>query len=285
MSGKKTINDFIKDKARAEKFAASKEFEQAKTRIDPKYLDFLVLLSQHVNLSKKVYELDQDAKSLGIWIWDERGTYVTINKPYITVDGRIKMARDEHKEANKKLDIHPPQIIEVAGKTLMSVQVDSELYGQATGTIEVGVEGRGVDAFNPFANAQTSAIGRALGFLGYGLIGTGTVASAEEMEPLTDQEVTPTQPSTTTEGQNSNHPKQYRVQVKGLPNFNTDGTSYCKVLTEDKKTITILMPKEHRAYMENLGVNQILNVSGWINTKGNLRVNAKVNPEIEMPAA
>ncbi|USK57770.1 hypothetical protein LIS82_27755 (plasmid) [Cytobacillus solani] len=50
MSGKKIINDFIKDKARAEKYAASKEFEQAKTRIDPKYLDFLVLLSQHVNL-------------------------------------------------------------------------------------------------------------------------------------------------------------------------------------------------------------------------------------------
>ncbi|MED3554101.1 hypothetical protein [Cytobacillus praedii] len=182
----KKLFDFLKTKATAEIQAAAKELEQAKFRIDPQYHDFLVLLSQNVNLSKDSFDLDQEDKKRGIWS-TERGTFVTINKPYITVDGRIKMARDEHKEANKRLDIHPPQIFEIAGKALMSVQIDSELYGQATGTIEIGLEKeKGVDAINPFANAQTSAIGRALGFFGYGLIGTGTIATADEMKPLNE---------------------------------------------------------------------------------------------------
>ncbi|WP_066298121.1 hypothetical protein [Bacillus sp. FJAT-29937] len=282
----KRLYDFLKNKARAEVQTAAKEFEQAKTRIDPKYRDFLVLLEQHVNLSKDYFELDQDDKKLGIWSAKERGTFVTINKPYITVDGRIKMARDEHKEANKRLDIHQPQIFEAGGKTLMSVSVESEMFGKATGTIEIGLENnRGVDAYNPFANAQTSAIGRALGFLGYGLIGTGTVATADEMKPITEQEGVPEQSETGNNEPGSNQPKLYRVQVKELPKFNTDGSSYFKVLTEKKETLNLFMPKVHKAYMENLGVNQILIVSGWLNNNGTLRVNAKVNPKIEMPAA
>ena len=37
-----------------------------------------------------------------------------------------------------------------------------------------------MDESNPLENAETSAVGRALGFLGYGLYGTG-IASAEEV--------------------------------------------------------------------------------------------------------
>jgi hypothetical protein len=37
-----------------------------------------------------------------------------------------------------------------------------------------------VDESNPLENAETSAVGRALGFLGYGVYGTG-IASADEV--------------------------------------------------------------------------------------------------------
>lgn len=292
MSGKKKIYDFIKTNAIAEIQAAKKEFEQAKNRINSEYFDFLVLLPQNVRLTKQVFELDQDARNIGIWVSDERGTYVTINKPYITVDGRIKMARDEHREANKMLHIHPPQIFEVAGRTLMSVQIDSELYGQTTGTIEVGIEkSSGIDANNPFANAQTSAIGRALGFLGYGLVGTGAVASADEMQSLSDKEEPPQGTSTgqsEPSGDNNNQPKNFRVQVQELPKWNTDGSSYFKVLTESKKTVNIIFPKGHKKFVEPLGNGQILTVNGWLKqNNGNvtLRVNHQVEPIIEVSAA
>jgi hypothetical protein len=58
--------------------------------------------------------------------------------------------------------------------------VTSTLLGSATAHARVFLNGAGVDASNPLENAETSAVGRALGFLGYGLYGTG-IASAEEV--------------------------------------------------------------------------------------------------------
>jgi hypothetical protein len=49
-----------------------------------------------------------------------------------------------------------------------------------TAHARVFVGGSGVDESNPLENAETSAVGRALGFLGYGLYGTG-IASADEV--------------------------------------------------------------------------------------------------------
>jgi hypothetical protein len=60
--------------------------------------------------------------------------------------------------------------------------VRSTLLGQCTATARVFLGARtGVNASNPLENGETSAVGRVLGFMGYGLVGSG-IASAEEVQ-------------------------------------------------------------------------------------------------------
>lgn len=105
--------------------------------------------------------------------------YATIRLPYMDVDGRVRMAMDEHREAGAMISVDTT-FETVDGKLMCVAVVTSALIGSAKGVSEVKYGGTGVDASHPFENAQTSAIGRALGFLGYGLYGTG-IASAEEV--------------------------------------------------------------------------------------------------------
>jgi hypothetical protein len=97
------------------------------------------------------------------------------------VDGRIKMAFDEHRDKGARLQIQTQFDTEpVSGQLLCRAIVISDLLGTATAHARAFLHGSGVDATNPLENAETSAVGRALGFLGYGLYGSG-IASAEEV--------------------------------------------------------------------------------------------------------
>jgi hypothetical protein len=107
--------------------------------------------------------------------------YAAIRLPYMRVDGRVKMALDEHRQQGATLVIHTQFESEPASDQLMCrATVTSALLGTVTAHARVFLNGSGVDATNPMENAETSAVGRALGFLGYGLYGTG-IASAEEV--------------------------------------------------------------------------------------------------------
>jgi hypothetical protein len=107
--------------------------------------------------------------------------YASIRLPYMSVDGRVKMALDEHRENGANLVIQTAFETEPGSEQLVCrATVTSTMLGTATAHARVFLRGTGVDATNPLENAETSAVGRALGFLGYGLYGTG-IASAEEV--------------------------------------------------------------------------------------------------------
>lgn len=274
-----TVPDWLFNKALGEIALSQAEVEQAKKRIPKEYHDFLLLLEQKINLIKKPYSIQQEARKIGMMSYNE-STYVSIVKPYITVDGRVQMARDEHKALGKRLDILAPQILTFKDKTVMTVEVVSEIYGSSTGMIELGTGG-GVDKINPFANAQTSAIGRALGFLGYGLVGTGTIEQAEpapkgnqSSQGKNELDKPPLSPS-------SKASKQYRVQILDIPTFEKDESSHVTVRLTDLSTKTLRFHKQHREFVETLKKEDVINFKGWI-SKEFMKIDMKMEPILEI---
>src|SRR3972149_12035294 len=91
----------------------------------------------------------------------------------MSVDGRVLMAIDEHMAQGKKLVIQPAEFKDdpLSGQKLGQVTVKAELRGEATGTARLFIGGGGANRDTPVETAETSAIGRALGFLGYGCFG------------------------------------------------------------------------------------------------------------------
>lgn len=99
---------------------------------------------------------------------------VTIHgKEYMTVARRIELAHEEKALEGIETEIlsHNPIVIRA------KVYIKGKLY---TGISSVNPENaRTIERENPYEVAETSAVGRALGFAGYGLI--ESVASADEM--------------------------------------------------------------------------------------------------------
>ncbi len=121
--------------------------------------------------------------------------FVEIAMPYMTVAGRLKMMADEHIESKEKYEIKPAQFVLAPDtKTLLCRMEVNSQRGSATAHAKVGINGAGVDASNPYENAETSALGRALGFLGYGVLGTG-IASFEEVSSAASDNVPADQPT------------------------------------------------------------------------------------------
>lgn len=108
----------------------------------------------------------------------------TTETPYMAVDGRVRMARDDHRNQNKKLDMYLPTILVDNDDTLtLSVCVESEVYGKASGTATSRkIEGTSSERQFPYETAETSALGRALGELGYGIFAGAGLTSAEDMQ-------------------------------------------------------------------------------------------------------
>jgi hypothetical protein len=114
------------------------------------------------------------------------GSYITITKDYMMIDGRVQEFTDIHKEQGKRFEFSRRFEKDPEGNILCHAKVVSELYGTAEAT--AGAYGKTmVDKTNPYENAETSAYGRCLGFFGIGLL--GGIATAEEVkDALTRQD-------------------------------------------------------------------------------------------------
>jgi hypothetical protein len=107
--------------------------------------------------------------------------FATVRQPYLSVDGRVKWARDEHLRAGKRFDVQTEFVAEpMSGQLLARATLTSEIYGTVVAHARVFLGGDGVNESNPLETGETSALGRALGMWGFGCYGTG-IASAEEV--------------------------------------------------------------------------------------------------------
>lgn len=99
-------------------------------------------------------------------------------KEYITVAGRLQIAHESLKKFNIITEVipNPSQVIIRA-----TVTTDK---GTFTG-ISAANPNKLIEKQNPYEVAETSAVGRALGFAGYGV--DGSIATADEMAKASNQ--------------------------------------------------------------------------------------------------
>jgi hypothetical protein len=134
------------------------------------YVDYVVAIKESKNIGTK-----------------EKPNRVPTWHAYLSVDGRIAWAWADHQKAGKALDIITTVgtvAAETEGKAeriLAMATVTSGLYGTVTAHAEGVRGGYGVGSSFPIETAETSAVGRALGLMGYGLIPGSGIPSAEEV--------------------------------------------------------------------------------------------------------
>jgi len=126
------------------------------------------------------------------------GEWRQVESAYMAVDGKIAMASLDHRLQNKRLDFEAPQVLVNNDEELtLAVFVVSELYGRRHGIATSRKKtGSLAEQSNPWEVAETSAIGRALSTMGYGLLPGAGLASAEDMvRALAEEEEAEKQPS------------------------------------------------------------------------------------------
>ena len=70
--------------------------------------------------------------------------FATVRQPYLSVDGRVKWARDEHLRAGKRFDAQTAFIVEpTSGQLLARATLTSEIYGTVVAHARVFLGGDG----------------------------------------------------------------------------------------------------------------------------------------------
>ena len=153
--GRRTVNKAEKEIIDGLHQAAEAKCRASYDALPPEVWGYLVLLSRSQKLPGK----------------DD--VFVSLRNPYLTVAGRLVLLR-----AKRQPKEIATEFLQLGERTLCRATVKVGPCS-AMGTAEV-IEGQsGPTATNPYEVAETSALGRALGNLGIGLV--GGIASAEEV--------------------------------------------------------------------------------------------------------
>lgn len=158
--------------------------DRAIKKVGEKFTGHVQGLVRHEKIWGKPVEITPELAKLGIYSTD-RGVYMPVAKPYIGSAGRVEMAVAELLEGKtypeeQKIKVMPSKIIEIKGQYFLEKTVITP-RGEASAMAKINFGGTGVDTTNPVENAETSALARALGMLGYGLLEAGGLATAEEV--------------------------------------------------------------------------------------------------------
>jgi hypothetical protein len=107
----------------------------------------------------------------------------TVECAYMSVDGKIAMANEDHRRQGKRLDFAEPKVMADNGEQLtLQVSITSEIYGLRHGIATSRKKGSApTEREFPWEVAETSAIGRALAAMGYGLLPGAGLASADDI--------------------------------------------------------------------------------------------------------
>jgi hypothetical protein len=232
---KEQTPDYIYQRALQAKENSEKIIKQAKVLVPEPYHDFIVLLNESKKLSDECVYIDDKTFKLGVWHKEGHGTIQTLPKPYMNVNGRIKWARDDHKESRMKLNFHPPVISK--DSNYMSLKVDSEMLGEVNVITEIPTKQTNSYNQDPITFAHTKAKGKALGDLGYGLIGDG-VSSAEEAEDAIEEPVAVTPVSG-----DDYEPKEVSLIAVSDPEIFEQYATFKGTLDKDDYTVTIPIGK------------------------------------------
>lgn len=185
----------ILDKVDQELAGCQSKWDMAKHDTPECYHHFLMGIENKKKIATMRSCSDDEEKALkehDAWRNKDNGdVYVEVRNPYMTVDGRVKWFMSDIRQwikDTKYNSIVPPFRVEEImdhDKKLFSVRYITP-FGEAIGTAKIGIGGKAVDSTNPYENSETSAYGRALGMLGYGIVGTG-IASAEDVGSAKDE--------------------------------------------------------------------------------------------------
>jgi hypothetical protein len=185
---------------------------------------------------EEILALCRKARDVGSVTHDEFADYIvvlesrrkvgeewqTIEHAYMAVDGKLAMANEDHRKQGKRLDFHEPKILlDNPEQLTLLVTVTSEIYGARHGIATSRKKG-GANAERefPWEVAETSAIGRALAAMGYGLLPGAGLASAEDIAratsaPTAERERAPRRPPLMSANQRNKLIELYRERHGG----------------------------------------------------------------------